>query len=196
MKKVEHFMVAVIPTLFFVGSVAAQSTEAEFDAAKDLVEGRLVLALPAALQTGLTTGVGAAYTRGSGWLAWGAKASWSTATEYTLTESVRNDDIRFMLFGVAQHALGRGTIGLRLGVGGVLVYEDRIRSQGERAGLKGSALRKTAWTTLPGADLEFIVKLRILDAWSMTLSGGPTCYLLRSELRPGWLAGLGVAWQD
>jgi hypothetical protein len=189
-------MVAVISVLFFAGSAAAQSSDAKFDEANNLVEGRLMLAVPAALQTGLTTGVGAAYTRGSGWLAWGAKASWSTATEYTLTESVRNDDIRFMLFGAARCSVGRGTMGLRLGAGGVLVYEDRTRSQGARAGLKGSALNNTSWAALPGADLEFMVKLRILDVWSMTLGGGPTCYLLKRHLHPGWLAGLGVAWQQ
>jgi hypothetical protein len=196
LQKAEHLMVAIIMALYFVGSVAAQSSDAEFDAAENLVEARLILSLPAALQTGLSTGVGATYTRGSDWLAWGVKASWSTATEYTLVENVRNDDIRFMLFGVAQYAAGRGTIALRLGAGGVLVYEERNRSQGARAGLKGSALRTTAWAALPGADLEFVVKLRILDAWSMIVSGGPACYLLKSELHPGWLAGLGVAWQD
>jgi hypothetical protein len=193
--KIESLVVAVVSALLFAGSVAAQSTEAEFADANNLVEGRLILALPAALGTGLTAGIGAAYTRGRGWLGWGAKASWSTATEYTLTESVRNDDIRFTLFGVARYAAGRGTFGLRLGAGGVLVYEDRTRSQGARAGLTGSALSKTAWAALPGSELEFFVKLRILDAWSMTVSGGPACYLLKSKIRPGWITGLGVAWQ-
>ena len=163
--------------------------------AENLIEGRLLLAIPAALPTGLSTGVDAIYIRGSGWLAWGAGASWSTATEYALTEIVRNDEVRLRLFGIAQYAVGRGAIGLRLGAGGTLVHEDRTRAQGARAGLTGSDLRTTAWAMLPGTDLEFIVRLRILDAFSMTVGGGPSLHLVNDGIRPGWLAGLGVAWQ-
>jgi hypothetical protein len=164
-------------------------------AAENVVEGRLLLAIPAALPTGLTWGFNADYTRGSGWLAYGAGASYSTATEYTLTEIVRNDEIRLRAFGVLQHAIGRGTAALRLGAGGTIVYEDRARSQGTRAGLTGSALQTTAWATLPAADLEFNLRLRIIDAFSLTMGGGPSMHLVHGGIRSGWLAGLGVAWE-
>jgi hypothetical protein len=158
------------------------------------VEARLLLALPAALPTGLTTGVQAAYLHGRGWLRYGAGASWGTATEYTLTEIVRNDDIRLRLFGVAQRAVGRGTVALRLGLGGTLVYENRTRAQGNRAGLTGEALSASTWAMLPGADLELHVTLRVFRAWALTAGGGPSLHIVNGGARFGWLGGVGIAW--
>jgi hypothetical protein len=166
--------------------------------AKNTIDGQLVLALPAALVTGMSTGVGAAFTRVAtrgGLLAWGAHASWSTATEYSLTDTIRNDDIRLRLCGQIQRAVGRGLFGLRLGVGGTLVYEDRTRAQAARAGLTGSQADNTSWAMLPAADLEGIVVLRIWDSWGMSVSGGPTLHGLHSGTRVGWTSGLGVTWQ-
>ena len=173
---------------------AAQPAPVPTPPPENLVDGRVLLAAPAALATGLTTGVEAGYTRG-GRLAWGVRASWSTASELTRTENVRNDDVRLRLVGVLRHQAGRGSFGLRLGLGGTLVYEERTRSQGSRAGLTGEALRQTVWSLLPGADLEALVVLRVVGAWSVTVSGGPTLHILHGAANFGWLAGLGVAWQ-
>ncbi len=165
---------------------------------KNTVDGGLLLASPAALQTGMSAGVGLGYFRAataSGWLAWGARASWSTATEYTLTDTVRNDDIRLRLCGVLQHIAGRGSFGLRLGVGATAVYENVTASQGSRAGLTGSALETAKWYLMPAADLEGVVFLRVWHAWGMSLAGGPTLHLLDGSARYGWTSQLGVLWQ-
>lgn len=165
------------------------------------VAAELVLGLPAALATGLSSGVGATYVRRSRWLgwgtrlAWGAVASWSTATEYSLTEEVRNDDIRMRVCGLLQHQAGRGSLGLRLGLGATTVYESRTREQGSRAGLSGSALQVTHWYLFPAGDLDAVVFLRVWNAWGMTLSGGPSLHLIDGSARVGWTSGLGVAWQ-
>jgi hypothetical protein len=176
----------------------AQDLVTESQIPKSTLDGQLVLALPAALQTGMSAGVGMGYFRAataSGWLAWGARASWSTATEYTLIDTVRNDDIRLRLCGLIQHNAGRGSFGLRLGVGATAVYENVTASQGSRAGLTGSALETTKWYLLPAADLEGVVFLRVWHAWGMSLSGGPTLHLLDGSARYGWSSALGVLWQ-
>jgi hypothetical protein len=176
----------------------AQDLVTESQIPKSTLDGQLVLALPAALQTGMSAGVGLGYFRAataSGWLAWGARASWSTATEYTLIDTVRNDDIRLRLCGLIQHNAGRGSFGLRLGVGATAVYENVTASQGSRAGLTGSALETTKWYLLPAADLEGVVFLRVWHAWGMSLSGGPTLHLLDGSARYGWSSALGVLWQ-
>ncbi|HEY3358249.1 MAG TPA: hypothetical protein VGQ83_33685 [Polyangia bacterium] len=185
----------VAALLGWAAGAAAQPAARAAAAAENTVAAGLVLAYPAALPTGLMTGVGAAFTRSAGRFGWGASASWGTATEYTLTETVRNDDLRLRVHGVAQRGLGRGTVGLRLGLGGTLVYEARERAQGGRAGLAGTALSSSVWALLPGADLEVVATLRLLDAWALTVSGGPSVHLLDGSPRGGWRAGLGVAWQ-
>jgi hypothetical protein len=165
---------------------------------KNTVDGGLVLALPASLQTGMSAGVGLGYFRAataSGWLLWGGRASWSTATEYTLTDTVRNDDIRLRLCLGVQHIAGRGSFGLRLGAGATAVYENVTASQGSRAGLTGSALETTKWSLMPAADLEGLVFLRVWHAWGMSLAGGPTLHLLDGSARYGWTSQLGVLWQ-
>jgi hypothetical protein len=158
-------------------------------------EVRLLLALPAALPTGMATGVEAAYTYGRGWLRYGGGASWGSATEHTLTEIVRNDDIRLRLFGVAQHRVGRAAMSLRLGLGGTVVYEGRTRAQGSRAGLTGAALSTSTWALLPGADLEARVSIHILRGFCATVGGGPSLHVVNGGARAGWLGGVGVAWQ-
>jgi hypothetical protein len=179
-------------------SASAQTaTEASFSP-MNTIDGQLVLALPAALATGMSTGVGAAFTRVAtrgGMLAWGARASWSTATEYSLVDTIRNDDIRLRLCAQLQHAAGRGLFGLRVGVGGTIVYEGRTRGQGARAGLTGSALGSTTWAMLPAADIEAIVVLRIWNSWGMSITGGPTLHWINGGTRTGWSSGLGVTWQ-
>jgi hypothetical protein len=189
----------ILGVLACAGRALAEPDVATAKTPEHVVEGRLLLAIPAALPTGLTTGVEAAYARARGrWLAWGVSAGWGTATEYTLTEIVRNDDLRLRVFGAVQHTAGRGTFGLRLGIGGTLVYEDRTRAQGERAGLTGADLQTSAWSMLPGADLEGFVVLRVLAGWGVALSAGPSLHLVNGQTgwspRWGWVSTLGVAW--
>jgi len=178
--------------------VCAQTLAAENTIPKNTLDSQLVLALPAALQTGMSAGVGAGFSRratADGLLSWGVRASWSTATEYTLVDTVRNDDIRLRLCGLIQHNTGRGSFGLRLGAGATAVYENVKASQGSRAGLTGSALENSKWYLLPAADLEGVVFLRVWHAWGMSLSGGPTLHLLDGSARYGWSSALGVSWQ-
>ena len=185
-------------TLLQVPTTQAQTSVAENTIPKNTLDTQLVLALPAALQTGMSAGVGVSFSRratADGLLSWGALASWSTATEYTLVDTVRNDDIRLRLCGLIQHNAGRGSFGLRLGAGATAVYENVKASQGSRAGLTGSALENSKWYLLPAVDLEGVVFLRVWHAWGMSLAGGPTLHLLDGSARYGWSSALGVLWQ-
>lgn len=158
------------------------------------VDGGLVVGFPAALPTGLSTGAGAGVTVGDT-LTWGARASWGTATESSLPWTVTQSDLRLRVTGGVQAAPGRGTIGLRLGLGGTLVHETRIRNQGMRAGLTGSALESSAFAMLPAADLDAVVALHIAGPWLLMTSGGPSFDIHDGKLHAGWSAELGVAWQ-
>jgi hypothetical protein len=185
--------------LAVAGAASARAQEAPASP-KNTLDGQLVLALPASLQPGMSTGVGVAFTRVAtrgGLLAWGARASWSTATEYSPCSptEVRNDDIRLRLYGQVQRAVGRGLFGLRVGVGATLVYEGLTLVQGARAGLPASQQESTSWATLPAADIEGIVVLRVWNSWGMSVSGGPTLHGLHGGVRTGWTSGLGVTWQ-
>ncbi len=184
--------------LLTISPVHAQTPVAENTIPKNTFDTELVLASPAELSTGMSAGVGTDFSRritAGGALAWGARASWSTATEYTLIDTVRNDDIRLRLYGLVQHYAGRGSFGLRLGAGATAVYEGRTRAQGARADLSGNDLKTTAWYLLPAADLEVVVVLRVWRSWGMSLNGGPTLHLVDGSARVGWSSGLGVSWQ-
>ena len=181
-------------------SARAQSDAEALAPPKNTLDAGLVLAYPAALFTGMSAGVGATFTRiatRGGSLAWGAHASWSTATEYSPapTYAVTNQEIRLRLCGQVQHAVGRGLFGLRVGLGGTLVYEDKTLVQGARAGLTGSQREISSWSMLPAADIEGIVVLRVWNSWGMSVSGGPTLHGLDGGVRTGWTSGLGVTWQ-
>jgi hypothetical protein len=159
------------------------------------VDGGLVVGFPAALPTGLSEGVGAGVTMTSGWLAWGARAAWVTATESSLPWTVTHSDLRLRVTGAVQHAAGRGTLGLRLGLGGTLVHESRIRNQGMRAGLSGSDLETSSFAMLPAADLDAVIGLHVAGPWLLVMSAGPSVDMYQSKLHAGWSAQLGVAWQ-
>lgn len=158
------------------------------------VDGGLVLGFPAALPTGLAKGIGAGVTTGHT-LAWGARAAWVTATESSLPWMVTHSDLRLRVTGALQKAAGRGTIGLRLGVGGTLVHESRVRNQGMRAGLSGSDLETSSFAMLPAADLDAVIALHVAGPWLLVTSGGPSVDVLDGKLHAGWSAQLGVAWQ-
>jgi hypothetical protein len=160
------------------------------------IDAGLVVGFPSALPTGMSTGIGAGLTRGWGSaLAWGVRASWSSATESTTSWTVTQWDLRVRATAELRHHAGRGVIGLRLGVGPTVVREIRERAQGMRAGVTGSALETTAIDTLPAADLDAVVALHVAGPWLLQLSGGPSIDLLDGHLRGGWSAELGVAWQ-
>jgi hypothetical protein len=84
---------------------------------------------------------------------------------------------------------------VRLGAGGTLVHESRIRNQGERAGLMGDALETSAFAFVPAADLEAVVGLHVIGSWLVVVSGGPSLALVEGEPRWSWTAELGVAWR-
>jgi hypothetical protein len=177
--------VAVTFALATPGRSYAQGVFGASPPPRNTLDGQLVLALPAGPSTGMSTGVGMSYTRlatKNGAFAFGARASWSTSTEYKLTEAVRDDDIRLRLCGLIQHQEGRGVLALRLSAGGTLVYENH-------------ALTGTTWSMLPAADAEGVVFLRVWESWGMSVSGGPTLHIVNSSARWGWTSGLGVLWQ-
>jgi len=154
----------------------------------------LVVGFPTALPTGMAKGVGAGVTFGACPLRWGARAAWVTAQESSTAWTVRQSDLRLRLTGSAHYDAGRGSLAVRLGVGGTLVHETRDRNQGMRAGLSGDELQTTAFRMMPAADLEAVVALHVLGPWLMTVSGGPTAAIHDGGLHGGWIAALGVAW--
>lgn len=158
------------------------------------VDAGLVMGSPAAWQTGLTTGVGAGVSVGRR-LLWGVRASWSTATESSLTWTVTRQDIRARAMAGIQQVVGRGAFGLRLDLGPTIVHEGRVRNQGMRAGLTGSDLETSTFATLPAAELEAVITVHVAGRWLLTVAGGPS--LLRSDgaFHGGWIAQLGVGWQ-
>ncbi len=165
---------------------------------KHVADAGLVLALPASLQTGLSAGVGAGYLHAltpGGRVLVGGRASWSTATEYTLTDTVRNDDVRLRACAALQQVVGRGSFGVRLGIGATAVYENLTASQAGRIGAGAANLASTKWYLLPAADLDGVVFLRVWHGWGMSLDGGPTLHLRDGAARWGWSGGLGVLWQ-
>lgn len=158
------------------------------------VDAGLTVGFPAALPTGLSTGAVAGVTAGRRWT-WGARAAWTTATESSLAWTVTHRDLRLRIHGGVQATPGRGTIGLRLGLGGTLVHETRERNQGMRAGLTGSALETSALAMLPAADLDGVVMLHVAGPWLLVIAGGPSVDRHDGALHAGWNAELGVAWQ-
>ena len=89
-----------------------------------------------------------------------------------------------------RHAIGRGEIALRLGAGANIVYEDRTRNGGERAGLMGDALGTRAVAALPAADLEAVLALHVRGPWLVVASGGPTAELFDGGVHSGFVAGI------
>jgi len=158
------------------------------------VDGGFVTGFPAALPTGLTTGVGGGVTVGQTF-AWGARASWSSATESSIAWTVDHADLRLRLTGAVQKAAGRGTFALRLGLGTTVVHETRTRNQGMRAGLTGSDLETSAVDALPAGDLEGVVGLHIAGPWLVVVSAGPSLAIVDGSAHASWTAELGIGWQ-
>ncbi|MCA9665595.1 MAG: hypothetical protein KC503_08400 [Myxococcales bacterium] len=161
-----------------------------------LLSGGLLLARPANVaQPGTSTGIALGFLRGRRALVWGVQASWSANTEFNSRDTVRNDDLRLRAVGALIARLGRGSLGLALGLGATLVHEHGELSQGEKAQLPGEALSRTAWRLLPAADLQALVLLRVFAGWGVGLSGGPTLHIDTGGVNIGWAATVGVTWQ-
>lgn len=158
------------------------------------VDAGLALGDPAAPPTGMGKGVGAGVDLGRA-LSWGLRAAWLTSSESSLVWNVTHDDLQLRLTGGLRARVGRGSFGLRLGLGGTLVHESRERSQGSRAGLSGGELSSSSWKMLPALDLDAVVALHIAGAWLMVLSAGPSAALFEGSARAGWNAHVGAAWQ-
>jgi hypothetical protein len=158
------------------------------------VDAGLVVGLPATWQTGLSNGVGGGLSYGRTF-AWGIRASWSTATESSIAWTVRHDDFRVRATAAIQRGVGRATLALRLGLGPTLVYEDRTRNQGMRAGLTGTDLETSSVATVPAGELEGVLALHIAGPWLLFLSGGPSLLVSDGVTHAGWTAQFGAGWQ-
>ena len=158
------------------------------------IDAGLLLGRPAAWDTGMATGVEAGISIGRR-LVWGARASWSTATESSLAWAVTRQDLRLRAAAGVQQPVGRGAFALRLEVGPTLVREDRVRNQGARAGLTGSDLETATWAALPAADLQAVVTVHVAGPWLLILGGGPSLTIADGAAHVGWMAQLGTGWQ-
>jgi hypothetical protein len=165
-----------------------------YRSATTAIDGGVTAALPAALGTGLARGFGAGIAVGRA-LYVGARAAWLTAAETTLGWEVTHHDVKLRLTGGAQTHVGRGTFGVRLGLGGTLVHERRDRIRGDIAGAMGDLRRTTATELLPAADLDGVVSLHVTRGWMLIVSAGPSFTRTNREFQTGWSSYLGVAWQ-
>ncbi len=174
-------------------AAAPTPTDAPAAAGNWRVDAGMLTGLPAALATGLTSGMGAGVLH-AGTLTWGARASYSQATEYTTTWAVTHHEVRLRADGALQRQIGRGFVGLRLGAGVTALYEVRLRAQAARLGDAGGALNTSAWNALPGAELEAFVALPIVGPIGLGLSAGPSLHIFQGGVTPGWLAQLTAVW--
>jgi hypothetical protein len=158
------------------------------------LDGGLVMASPAALGTGLSIGAAAGVSVGR-LLAWGVRASWSSASESSLTWSVTQADFKLRLGAAIQRDAGRGRFALRLGVGPTMVRETRLRNQGVRAGLSGSDLQTSATQIAGGAEVEAVIAVHIAGPWLLSTSAGPSLTVLDGDRRLGWTGQVGIGWQ-
>ena len=159
-----------------------------------VLDGGIVVAAPTALSTGIARGLGAGITVGRQRFTWGARASYASASEDGEAWAVTHREVHALLTGSVQQALGRGVVGLRLGVGGTLVHESRLRHQGMRAGLEGDDLQSKALALLPTASLDAVLGLHVRGPWMMQLSVGPFASIVDGEPRAAWAATVGIAW--
>ena len=175
------------------GRLLADDTFEVHEPSAILIDGGLITGMPAALGRGMSSGVGAGITHACGCnLAYGVRASWSTATESSESWLVTHQDVRLRAIGELRHVSGRGTIALRLGAGATIVHENRRLSQ-LRPGIDEHESR--AFDTLPAADLEAVVALQIAGSWDLVVNGGPSVDYFQNALHAGWIAELGVGWQ-
>ncbi|HEY4057584.1 MAG TPA: hypothetical protein VGM39_13290, partial [Kofleriaceae bacterium] len=154
-----------------------------------------VTGFPAALPTGLSTGIGAGASIGWHPVRVGLRAAWVTATESSESWEVTNSDLHLRATAGVEQSAGRGSFGLRLAVGGTLVHESRLRQQGARAGLMGDDLETSAWAMLPAADLEAVIDLGVYDAWHVVISGGPSIALVDQQPTWSWISQIGIGWR-
>jgi hypothetical protein len=157
------------------------------------VDAGLVLALPVALGTGLSTGAGAGVTVGRGHFVWGARAAWSTASESSVDWIVTNAELKLRLAGAVQQRAGRGRFALRLGLGPTIVHETRLRQQAMRVSLAGS--QTSTYDAAPAADLEVVVAVHVAGPWLLTMAAGPSLTIIDGGAHWGWTALLGAGWQ-
>ena len=149
--------------------------------------------LPAALGTGLSTGLSMRWLQPGLWT-WGGEVSGATATEYGASWQVAHLDLRARGLVGAQVAQGRSRLAALLGLGVTAVRENRLRQQGERLGLTGEALEQTAWGALASADLMVVVTVPVVGPWAAVVAAGPALHLGQNGVAAGWTAQLGVGW--
>ena len=160
-----------------------------------VLDGGLLVAMPAALPAGMSTGLGAGITREcSCWWAYGARLSWSQISESSVPWTATHMDFRLRATAAVRHRFGRGSLALRLGAGTTVVYEHRTRNGSTRLPpMSGFSSRAVA--ALPAADLEGVVALHVTGPWLFVVSAGPSVDYFDSKLRGGFTAMLGIGWQ-
>ncbi|MBV8756567.1 MAG: hypothetical protein JO257_04815 [Deltaproteobacteria bacterium] len=175
------------------GRLLGDDTFAVHDGGPYILDAGLFAAQPAALPSGISTGLGAGVTRQCGCgLSYGLRASWSTESESSQTWVVTQWDMRLRGLVQLRHTAGRGILALRLGGGPTVVHEHRVRTQSERSGM---TIESSSTALLPAADLEALVGLHVAGPWIAMIAVGPTVEVLDGNVRGGWIAQLTVGWQ-
>jgi hypothetical protein len=152
--------------------------------------------MPAGLPAGIEPGIGLGAMRECGCaFAYGARLAIAGITESSEEYTTSDLDFRARLTVALRHVVGRGELALRLGGGANIVYEDRVRNGGDRAGLTGDALQTRTVAALPAIDLEGVISLHVIGAWMVIASAGPTGEILNSNIHGGFVGGLAIGWQ-
>jgi hypothetical protein len=196
-----HFRLLVVGVLLASGTASADDAARVDDDTFAVdskgglaIDAGLLVASPAALPSGMTTGVVAGVTRSCGChLAYGVSASWSTITESSLVWTVDQTDLRLRVTGSVRQEVGRGSIALQVGLGPTFVHEIRTRIGSMEEGRTDLTTR--AWGAVPAGDLDAVFAVHVAGPWLAVASGGPSLDHFGGAFVLGWSASLGVAWQ-
>ena len=162
----------------------------------DRVDAGVFIGQPAALPAGVASGVEVGVARAYGpAFAYGARLAVAGITESSEAFTASDLDFRGRATAALGHVIGRGELALRLGAGANLVYEDRTRNGGGRAGLMGSALETHTLGALPAVDLEAVLALHVYGPWLVVVTGGGTADLRDGGVFGGFVAGIAIGWQ-
>lgn len=141
------------------------------------VSGGVLWGSAVALDEGMPFGFGVEGLRrvGTSPFLFGARLSFTRATEASTAWVVRHDHPAASLLARVEGSRGPGLVYAQLGAGAMAVIERAQRHQFERLkGLGLDNLEEHAWSMGPWTSLEVGVAVRVRGGLSATIGGGPT----------------------
>ncbi len=136
----------------------------------------LHIALPAALPTGQSNGLGLAVEGGGRTLRWVGVVSTGWIEEYSKNWTVSHTELRARGGLGARTVLGRGLFMIKLLGGATVVSERRDRHQGARLGVAASDLTTSSLNVFAAVDVELGAAVEIARGWGVAVFAGPTLH--------------------